>query len=171
MKSVAEIASSLGWLIVGGVVLITLILPGDASADPPSGEERVTDAVVAPANRPVEIKTGTIGTTIAPIFDDLPVSSFGKDYVTQNIAVESDSANAGRICVKSVEIPQPIVPATDTCAEVCTAATVFTCNKTSTDGEWIDANESLPERLTGRLCLCGVASAVGQVYQGRRMAR
>lgn len=130
--------------------------------------------VVAPADAASEVQTGTVPITeLQPLLPDLAVGKYGKDFITQNVTIESDVDNTSRICVKPVLITQPVTAANDTCLEVCNdvADATVTCNKSSTDGEWLDPGEVLELRLTARFCVCGEATADTPTYQGKRLAR
>lgn len=160
-------------------VALTVIIfaAGLAVAYPASSPDRVIDKVSGPASTPHEIKTQTLAAdTLVSLLADLGPGKFGNDAITQVITVKNASNSAGRACAREASIPLPVVVATDTCAEVCAAdsfAAAMTCNSAAiatTDGDWIDTGETLPYRLTGDQCLCGISHA-GAKVQARRQAR
>lgn len=155
------------------LVVTVLFLALTALALPVTSPDAIATAVAAPLAKAKEVWTGAMASgSWSPIFANLAVGKFGVDGVTQNVTIESSINNADRTCLLVVAIPVPVVAATDTCAEVCTAGGVgHTCSEGSGDGEWLDPGETYQSRDSGAFCYCGRSAANSPVVQGRRIAR
>lgn len=150
--------------------LLCLAFIGTADAAPVQGDA-VQTAVAAPANIARSVTTETVTTTRKALIAFASSSTeYNIDSKTQNVTVESDPDNTARICVKVLPIGDTVSAANDTCAEVCLAGT-FTCDKTGTDGQWLDVGNVLPLRDTAKFCYCGIAASGTQTYQAVNVRR